>query len=103
MPFGDWMWFRSKPFCVLAVLLALGSVALQSNTVAAQSATTLTRTCLKLYKAWQKQESYGAFAASPTGHCGFGSKYTTPKGARNAALEECRKSRSGPCKIIAEH
>ena len=68
MPLGNWMWLRPKPFCVLAFLLALGSVELRSNTVAAQSAATLTKVCLKLYKSWQKQESYGAFAASASGH-----------------------------------
>ncbi len=103
MPLGNWMWLRPKPFCVLAFLLALGSVELRSNTVAAQSAATLTKVCLKLYKSWQKQESYGAFAASASGHCGYGSRYATLRGARSAAISECRKSHSGRCKIIAEH
>jgi hypothetical protein len=70
MPLGNWMWFRPKPLCVLAVLLALVVVELRSNTVAAQSAATLTKVCLKLYKSWQKQERHGAFAASASGHCG---------------------------------
>lgn len=103
MPLGRWMWSRAKAFCLLAVLLALGCAYFQSNTVAAQRAEKLTRTCVKQYKSWQKQESYGAFAASSTGHCGWGSRYTTREGARGAALEECRKSHSGRCRIIAEN
>lgn len=94
---------RLKSLCVFAALLALGSIEVRSNIAAAQSPPHLTKTCSKLYKSWLKHESYGAFATSPTGHCGFGSRYKKRKGARTAALEECRKIRSGTCKIVAEH
>jgi hypothetical protein len=59
--------------------------------------------CLKLFKSWQKKGGYGAFAASPNGSCGWGSDFTSPKGARNAALSACRKANTKVCTVFAEN
>jgi hypothetical protein len=82
---------------------ALRIVDLQSNAIAAQKAPKLSRECLKLFKPWQRNGGYGAFATSPNGSCGWASDFATPKEARRAALSACRKTNAKSCAIVAEN
>src|SRR5262249_55181249 len=72
----------------------------------AQGVSSLTAQCSMGYKSWRKKEGdvragYGAFAASPNGHCGWSGAWASQQQARSVALSECRKSARG-CTIIAE-